>query len=105
MGWTSSPSWTSPADIKRELTADFTSSGYEILDTASTAYGRRFWIAVKTPKGRKVVVLIMISGSHRGGEHGYAYKDMDETCGPVDIDCPLRLLDVTDEPTEEYAVA
>lgn len=40
-----------------------------------------------------------------GHSHGWGYKDMDETCGPCQSNCPLAYLEmVKDFPPEGYAI-
>lgn len=104
MGWTSSYNWSNASDVKRELLRDYENSeSIEILAHRSTCYGRHWWVAFRQKKtGRSFVCLFLLAGGFR---EGWGFKDIDETMGPVEIDCPIELLDMTDEPTEGYAVA
>lgn len=36
-------------------------------------------------------------------DEGWAYKDIDESCGPYEIDCPLSYLEMTPQPESECA--
>lgn len=105
MGWTSSPNWTSPSTVREETLRDLNRPdvGQVVLAHRSTSYGRHLWVAIQTPK-LKFVILYLISGSRTGGDYGYAVKEIDEFMGPVEIDCPVELLDMTTEPTEGYAI-
>jgi len=104
MGWTSSYNWNKASDVKRELLSDYAAEpNFEVLAHRSTCYGRHFWMALKNKKtGRSFVVLFLLGG---GFHEGWAYKDVSEDMGPCELDCPIELLDMTDEPTEKYAVA
>lgn len=35
----------------------------------------------------------------------FAYKDMDETCGPAQTDCPIGILDLLADTNNEFAIA
>lgn len=92
MGWTHSAEWTSAKDIKREIDEQLQHSGYVVLDSGATAYGRRIWFAVSHPMRGRSVLLVLANG----GANGWGYKDIGEEMGPADVDCPLRLLDMTE---------
>lgn len=96
MGWTYG--YDSIREIKAEVLRE-RSDGYKVLDSASTNYGRNLWVAYQHPKGYKFIALYMIGKS--GGDYGY--KDMDESCGPIEADCPIRLLDLVPMPDGGYA--
>jgi hypothetical protein len=104
MGWTTSYDWSNAEDVKRALLDDYAREAdkFEVLGTRSTSYGRHFWMAIKIKNtGRSFVCLFLLGGGFR---EGWGFKDVSEDMGPVDIDCPVELLDMTDEPTEGYAV-
>ena len=50
----------------------------------------------------KTFVALDLIAKERNG--GWGYKDMDESAGPCHYDCPLKLLAMSDEPTECFAV-
>lgn len=49
-----------------------------------------------------VVCLTRWNPKARDG-HIFAYKDMDESCGPHESQCPARILDLLTEPANDYA--
>lgn len=75
------------------------SDGYEVLDSASTNYGRNLWVLYKHPEGKNFIALYLCS-SYRGE---YGYKDCSESMGPLEVDCPLRFLDAAPVPSSPYA--
>lgn len=99
MGWTFSSSWPSKKAVHVEL---FTQLGGadRVIDQAATSGGAHYWALVRGTDGQTAVFLGLV-GAQRG--YGYGYKDMDETCGPCEVDCPLRLIDAADAPLNEWA--
>ena len=53
---------------------------------------------------QRLAVVLVNRKRDRDG-HDFGYKDMTEHCGPYYYDCPLSLLEMTDEPTGESAIA
>lgn len=49
-----------------------------------------------------VVCLTRWNPKARDGDI-FAYKDMDESCGPNECQCPARILDLLTEPANDYA--
>ena len=67
------------------------------------------WEVTKTPIGEaedvvgeshRYIALDLLS-SQRG--YGWGYKDLDETCGPCEVNCPLKFLEMVPVPDSEYA--
>ena len=50
---------------------------------------------------RKWVCVYLLQ---RDGHYGWGYKDIDETMGPVEKDCPVSYLDAADPATSKYAI-
>lgn len=98
MGWTGD--FNSVSEIKQHVLRE-RSDGYKVLDHASTSYGRNLWVVYQHPKGYEFIALYKMS------KHGkvWLYKDMDESCGPVEVDCPLKFLDRVPAKDAGYAVA
>lgn len=68
---------------------------------------RTAYIAYETnASGKKEVValvcLLQFSPNDRAG-YNFGYKDMDETCGPNECDCPERILKLLTPTDHEYA--
>jgi len=96
MGWLFG--FNSPSEIRRDLNAQRTTT--KLLGQKATAYGRHLWSVYETPAGEKFINLDLIDRGHDGV---WGYKDMDESMGPCTYDCPLALLDLAGETTNEYA--
>lgn len=98
MGWLFRSS-----DGRKELLARLTdptrfSAGYRLI--RSMPVGNNHWFLVETPDGRKTVGLDLMQG---GGKHvGWGYKSLTEEMGPVELNCPLWLIDNATAP-ESYA--
>ncbi len=88
MGWLYSTSWNSATAMRNHLREELKSSGYEIVKDASTAFGRRYYAALKK-HGLTTLFVALIEGS---AANGFGYKDMDEGMGPCDADCPPSLI-------------
>ena len=64
--------------------------------------GNNVWqLVLYKPTGRKLITLDLIA-KERGG--GWGYKSLDEGMGPVEVNCPLSLLNKASPVTEGYAV-
>ena len=62
--------------------------------------GARLWTVFEHTysDGRpaKRIICLFLLENHAG--FGWGYKDLDESCGPIDDDCPLRMLDMVPDP-------
>jgi len=101
MGWSFS---CNPRHGRAELVAEirgprFWAEGVTVL--ADRVVGNHYWAAIES-RGRRCVALVLMQGGGRG--EGWGYKVLDEHAGPYVVDCPLALLEMTDEPTEGHAV-
>jgi len=103
MGWLSCDNWT-PTTIRGEVLKDFSSRPDQIsvLGVKSTKFGKHLWIALQSKKtGEKFIAFYLIE--KMGG--GWGYKDMDESMGLYEKDCPLELLDAASPgPTDECSI-
>jgi hypothetical protein len=92
MGWLYSTEWESTKKVQDHLIAQL-ERHYEVVDKASTRYGRNFYVSIRDRKtGTTGIFVALINGNPKSG---FGYKDMDETMGPNIVDCPLRLLAAT----------
>jgi hypothetical protein len=81
--------------MRDHLREELTRNGLNtIKGDALTKRAHNYWAAVTGKDGKTFIFLALINGSPRGG--GYGYKDMDEFSGPVEDDCPLKILDLAD---------
>lgn len=99
--------WLYSCDInfrKQDQIAKFREPSYwgeGVKRLADRVVGNHYWAAIEVASGRKLIFLALMSSG--GKDMGWGYKDMTEDSGPCYYDCPLSLLDMTDEPTSGYA--
>lgn len=58
------------------------------LHTAYIAY------EIKTPEETRVIALVCLLSYRRNDHYNFGYKDMDESMGPCESDCPKKILDL-----------
>lgn len=74
----------------------------EILDCATV--GRTFYAAVKRQGSDEVFAIIVLTRWFRGDYYNFGVKEMDESMGPNEARCPVRILDLLSPTTHEYAL-
>jgi hypothetical protein len=104
MGWLFGFEWRTCAIIKDHIRKDIASDPTATLVAErSTKYGKHFWTVVKLDRPSGVyttVILFKLDYSKR--DDCWGYKDISESMGPVELDCPVSLLDMCSEPVGEY---
>lgn len=92
------------SDLHKQI---LTECGDRVVDHRTTCFGRRLWVVYRSTSqshpDRKLIIEFMCNSYKRDGLTWWGYKDVDETMGPIDVDCPLSLLDQCDEPLNEWA--
>lgn len=110
MGWTyyhKDHGRTAADEVRDHLTWESDISSYRALDVAvvklRTAYAAVEQITKATGE-RKVWAAVFLLGYAPNDEYNFGYKDMDESMGPCECDCPERILNLlTDPPLNEWA--
>lgn len=103
MGWTYSHSWNSSSAMRDELRAMLIRNGHTIVKDALVAYGRRYYAAVKANDSGDISIFVaLINGDKKDGDWAFGYKDMSESMGPCEVDCPLSVLDAADPVEKLY---
>lgn len=82
---------------------------YEVLK--SSMIGTIYYAAVKRtifatkdkPEDIKIFGTVCLTSTDSKDYYNFAYKDMDETCGPYKYDCPKAILDLLSPTDSEYA--
>lgn len=74
----------------------------------SSMVGQVYYAAVQSyeaagPKSVFAVVCLTRWNPKARDGHIFGYKDMDESCGPYEAQCPARILDLLTEPANDYA--
>lgn len=96
MGWT--VGWGSGREVRAHLLRD----ADRVVAHRTTNWGRRLWLLVRPTNGGTDFVALCLVEPHGGA---WGYKDMSESCGFYELDCPLDLLDRAGPPPNEYARA
>lgn len=96
--------WTGTYRQRGQSDKDFFQSEFgndcEILDTARK--GMTAYLKIRSIKTNEIFAAIILTRINRG-EYNFYYKDMDESMGPIECQCPLRILEGLSEPSNEYA--
>ena len=75
----------------------------------SSMVGSTYYAAVKsfnkTNGYERIWAAICLTSTNMKDYFNFAYKDMDETCGPCYNDCPKGILDMLSPTENEYALA
>lgn len=82
---------------------------FEVLKSAMV--GSTYYAAVKRtkfstetdPEESIVFAAICLTSTNMKDYYNFAYKDMDETCGPCECKCPKSILDLLSPTDNEYA--
>jgi len=120
MGWTTTrrdPGQSVKDFLREQVNCENKSGRWFVLDLAIVSL-RTAYMAVEIVKRnqetgeldlstKRVVAFVFLLQYWPKDEHNIGYKDMDETMGPCEAECPAKILDLLTEllPTEEYAAA
>lgn len=77
---------------------------YRVLETSYKM--PVFYAAVETVNketGNRRVWAAVIKVTHTRGDYGFCYKDMDESMGPCEANCPAKILDLLTPTDSERA--
>lgn len=109
MGWTTTdkPAHITPKQyLIDRLNCENEHGKWEVLDAACKK--SVFYAAVKRtlPDGTSYVfATIFLYRTYRDGWENFGWKDMDESCGPHESECPERILNLLSPTDSEYALA
>lgn len=107
MGWTSYNAPTqykngrTVIDRKTECNKLFDSERFEILKASMV--GSTYYAAVRIRKTGDVFAEVILTRVNTKDYFNFAYKDLDETCGPSEDRCPKSILDLLTPTDSEYA--
>lgn len=101
MGWLFTYGATKK-DVIRDLTTDHVSDERVFKTLRKCLRGNTMYALVESGKPGETMKFIMVYllGANDGD---WGYKDVDESMGPCECDCPVKYLDEADEPVNEYA--
>lgn len=107
MGWTSYNAPTTykkgriVIDRKTECNKLFDSERFEILKASMV--GSTYYAAVRIRKTGDVFAEVILTHVNTKDYYNFAYKDLDEDCGPCEDKCPKSILDLLTPTDNEYA--
>ena len=113
MGWTeyhASYYKNGKVDRKAELDAmyNWEDENRKVEVLKSSMVGSTYYAAVKscnkTNGYERVCAAVCLTSTNAKDYYNFAYKDMDETCGPYKYDCPKGILDMLTPTDNEYAL-
>lgn len=104
MGWTVAD-YRPPGESHEEFFArEVLGERYEILASAHIGgIGGTFYAAVREKLSDEVWALVVATTGRPGSSFGW--KEMEESMGPVESECPTEILDLLSPTTEEHALA
>jgi hypothetical protein len=101
MGWTSFPMHT---PVKEWFLDSWNQTGkHEVLDVAIVKRNT-LYAAIKYKETNEVFAVVYLLRWSPKSDYNFSYKDMDETVGPYECECPLRILNLLTPTTSEYAL-
>ncbi|MFC0205027.1 DUF6927 domain-containing protein [Novosphingobium soli] len=109
MGGHTTPKQYLDAQFNYERTAcdEHPAYGYRVLDSACPG-NRVYYAAVQRSEAGIVgdvhAVICLVRWNPRAADDAFAYKDMDETMGPVEAECPLRILELLSSTRNPHAL-
>ncbi len=109
MGWTytNKPSYISAKEYieKNCLTWTSDTHDYRVLDGGVKNFRTYYGAVEKVNKatGAREVFAVIFMLNFCKDYHNFGYKDMDESCGPYQAECPERILKLLTPTTSQYA--
>jgi hypothetical protein len=110
MGWTTTHK---PSHIGAKeyielncLTWDSPTHDYRVLDGGVKNFRTYYGAVEKTDRTtgeRQVFAVIFMLQFYKNDYHNFGYKDMDESVGPYQAECPERILKLLTPTTSQYA--
>ena len=110
MGWTYThkPAGQSASEFLREhFTEETDKLRWEMLDIAIVRFRTAYAAVRKTNKltGDSLVFGLVCLLDHRpADEYNFGWKEIEESMGPVESDCPARILDLLTPTKAEFAI-
>jgi hypothetical protein len=101
MGWTYFHREKSQS-VKDTLMKEFRSDKWEWLDFAVVKF-RTAYAAIRNKETGEVFALVCLLGYRKNDYYNFGYKDMDETMGPCESECPQRILKLLTPTDSEWA--
>jgi len=110
MGWTTThkPSHIGAKEYIEAncLTWESPTHDYRVLDGGVKNFRTYYGAVEKTDRStgeRQVFAVIFMLQFYKNDYHNFGYKDMDESAGPYQAECPERILKLLTPTTSQYA--
>lgn len=110
MGWTTThkEKYISAKEYIEKNLLVWTSNDYQykVLDGGVVKFRTYYGAVEKVEKAtgvREVFAVVILLSYYKNEYHNFGYKDMCETMGPVQAECPARILNLLTETDNEYA--
>ena len=104
MGWLFSSEWPTKAAMIKHLTEPGGAFSSKVRTIAKALRGNTLWSVIEYaedsesyPKGTRAILCFLLESDNKRG-NGWGYKDMDESMGPAEVNCPLSFLDMVPDP-------
>jgi hypothetical protein len=106
MGWLYMQSLGGFKSPKAYLDNQFTCGGVNKVLKSALCGMRTYYAAVQHGEGEVFAVVCLVQYNKRAKDgYVFGYKDMDETMGPCEADCPAAILDLLTPTESAYAIA
>lgn len=104
MGWFSEKQWKTKDELVHYLEDLFPKENdLKIIASEVVNYNHWYVYEVKGTQNRAIGLNLLSNDSELGDDGAWSYNDMDENCGPMEVNCPLAFLDMATEPASEFA--
>ena len=97
MGWFSNYLWKQKEDVIKELDSGFTNNAKLVR---SSTVGNNHWQLIELDDGKRLIVLNILNKNPNGI---WSYKPIDEEMGPLELNCPVTILNQATETDNEFA--
>lgn len=105
MGWSFNCSPSAKKDFVASLTKGWSSNGVDTKWLTYSCRGNCLWgVVVQSKEGKEVGRFIALSLLARD-KGCWGSKDLDESCGPYEVNCPLSYLDLVPTCNSSYSPA
>lgn len=97
MGWLYSTRWTTRKAVMDHILEPWT-DGTVAIAHAAKRFARTLYVVWEKPDGIRFIAIYLINSGKRAGDGEAGYKDMDESMGPCEDECPVEFFDLVPDP-------
>lgn len=96
MGWTYSTQWPTRKAVIDHLLEPWM-DGTRAIAHAAKRFARTLYVVWEKPDGTRFIGVYLVNADKQGGPTG-GYKDMSESMGPTESECPVEFFDLVEDP-------